>query len=462
MTKLKPAVTAIGAILYLALGGMTALSAEEIADLVDRLAKPYVDNDIIVGMTVGVIHGDDQTVRGFGAYSKADSRTPDGKTVYEIGSVSKVFTGLLLADAVVQGRVTLNTPVNDLLPKGVAIQPRGDQPIALLHLSTNTSGLPRLPDNLKPSDPNNPYADYNGKQLGAFLNACRLRKRPCEVNDYSNLGAGLLGLVLAREQKTDYASLLAQRIAEPLGLSDTTIKLDEKQRSRLAPPHIEGGSQGHNWDFDTLAGCGAIRSTADDLLTFAEAYLDPQEGDLREAVGLSWCVHQKPIEEGDFAMGLGWHIAHDGQTRWHNGQTGGYHAAIFVNRPLKIAAVVLTNTATMEVDALAQDLVVACAGQNVKPREFEKAPEVSSEVLQSYVGKYQLAPGAEFTVSTKGGKLMVGLTGQPTFEVYPRSETEWYYKVVEATLTFKVDGNGKCTAVELFQNGVRQAAKRID
>jgi D-alanyl-D-alanine-carboxypeptidase/D-alanyl-D-alanine-endopeptidase len=430
--------------------------------LVDRLAQPYVDSDTVVGMTVGVIHGDDQAVRGFGAYSKADSRTPDGKTIFEIGSVSKVFTGLLLADAVVQGRVTLNTPVNELLPKGVAIQPRGDQPIALWHLSTHTSGLPRLPDNLAPSDPNNPYADYNGKQLGAFLNACRLRKRPCEVSDYSNLGAGLLGLVLAREQKTDYASLLQQRIAEPLGLSDTTIKLEEEQRSRLAPPHVEGGSAGHNWDFDTLAGCGAIRSTADDLLTFAKACLDPQEGELREAVGLSWCVHQKPIEEGDFAMGLGWHIAHDGQTRWHNGQTGGYHAAVFVNRPLKIAVVVLTNTATMEVDALAQDLVVACAGQNVKPREFEKAPEVSAEVLQSYAGKYRLAPGFEFTVSVEGDNLMVGLTGQPTHQVYPRSDTEWYYKVVDATLTFKVDGKGKCTAVELFQNGVRQTAKRIN
>lgn len=438
-------------------GAQTKLDA-----LVDRLAQPYIDSETVVGMTVGVIQGDAQAVRGFGCYAEGDSRTPDGKTIYEIGSVSKVFTGLLLADAVVQGRVTLNTPVNELLPKGVILKPRGDQLAELWHLSTHTSGLPRLPDNLEPSDPNNPYADYDGKRLGVFLNSYQPRKRPCEVNSYSNLGTGLLGLVLAREQKTDYPSLLEQRIAEPLGLSDTTIKLDEEQRRRLAPPHVEGGSAGHNWDFDTLAGCGAIRSTADDLLTFAKAYLDPQEGELREAIGLSWCVHQKPIEEGDFAMGLGWHIAHDGQTRWHNGQTGGYHAAIFVNRPLKIAAVVLTNTATMEVDALAQDLVVACAGQNVKPREFEKAPEVSAEVLKRYVGKYRLAPGAEFTVSTKGGKLMVGLTGQPTFQVYPSSETEWFYKVVEATLTFQVNGEGECTAVELFQNGVRQTAKRIN
>ncbi|QDV72184.1 serine hydrolase [Botrimarina mediterranea] len=437
-------------------------AAEPLETTIDRLAKPYVDSETVVGMTVGILRGDDQAVRGYGRFSADDSRTPDGKTVYEIGSLSKVFTGLLLADAVVQGRVTLHTPVNQLLPKGVELQPHGDQLAELWHLSTHTSGLPRLPDNLAPSDPNNPYADYDGKRLGAFLNSYRPRKRPCEVIEYSNLGAGLLGLCLAREQKTDYASLLQKRIAKPLGLSDTTIKLDEERRDRLAPPHTEGGVPDHNWDFETLAGAGAIRSTADDMLTFAKAFLDPQEGELREAIGLSWCVHQKPIEDSDFAMGLGWHVARDDQTRWHNGQTGGYHSALFINRPLKVAVVVLTNTATMEVDTLAQDLVRALAGADVKPREFEVSDDVPAEVLERYVGKYRLAPGAEFTVTTKGGKLLVGLTGQPTFQVFSRSETEWFYKVVEATLTFKVDGKGNCTAVELFQNGVRQTAERIE
>jgi CubicO group peptidase (beta-lactamase class C family) len=267
--------------------------------------------------------------------------------------------------------------------------------------------------------------------------------------------------LLSRQAKTDYESLLVNRIAKPLKMSDTLLTLDDDQKSRLAPPHSGAGLPDHSWRFDALAGCGGIRSTGEDMLRFAAAQLDPQDDELGQAIELAWEVHQKPLKKGDFAMGLGWHIAHDGSTRWHNGQTGGYHAALFISRPLNIAVVVLTNTATMEVDALAEDVLLAVAGQDVKPREFEKTTDVPAEVLERYVGKYRLAPGAEFTVSTKGGKLLVGLTGQPTFEVYPRSETEWFYKVVEATLTFQVDSQGKCAAVELFQNGVRQTAGRI-
>ncbi len=442
-------------------------SAEPLDETIQRLAQPYVDSDTVVGMTVGVIHGDEQAVRGFGRFSEDDSRTPDGKTIYEIGSVSKVFTGLLLADAVVAGDVTLDTAAADLLPKGVKMPSKGDDPITLRHLSTHTSGLPRLPSNLHSKDANDPYADYDGKKLAAFLNSHRLERAPGEKMEYSNLGAGMLGLLLARQAKTDYETLLVDRIARPLAMDDTLLTLSDDQKSRLAPPHSGAGLPDHNWRFDALAGAGAIRSTTDDLLRFATAQLDPPtgesaEGKLGQAIELAWQVHQKPIDKEDFSMGLGWHVARDGSTRWHNGQTAGYHAAIFINRPLKVAVVVLTNTATMEVDALAEDLVRAVAGQDVKPRVFEKGSDTPAEVLKRYVGKYRLAPGADFTVSTKGGKLLVGLTGQPTFEVYSRRETEWFYKVVDATLTFQVDANGKCTAVELFQNGQRQTAKRVD
>jgi D-alanyl-D-alanine-carboxypeptidase/D-alanyl-D-alanine-endopeptidase len=436
-------------------------AAEPLETTIDRLTKPYVDSETIVGMTVGVIRGDEQAVKGFGHFSEDDSRTPDGKTVYEIGSVSKVFTGLLLADAVVAGDVTLDTAAADLLPEGVKMPSKGDDPITLRHLSTHTSGLPRLPSNLHSKNPNDPYADYNGKKLAAFLKSHRLERAPGEKAEYSNLGAGMLGLLLSRQAKTDYETLLVDRIAKPLLMDDTLLTLTDEQRARLAPPHSGAGMADHNWRFDALAGCGGIRSTTDDMLRFAAAQLDPPDDELGQAIELAWEVHQKPLDKADFAMGLGWHVARDGSTRWHNGQTGGYHAAIFANRPLKVVVVVLTNTATAEVDVLAQDLVVALAGQDVKPREFEKGSDVPDEVLKRYAGKYRLAPGADFTVSTKGGKLLVGLTGQPTFEVFSRSETEWYYKVVDATLTFQVNAAGKCTAVELFQNGQRQTAKRV-
>jgi CubicO group peptidase (beta-lactamase class C family) len=437
--------------------------AAGLPEQIDRLAQPYLDSETVVGMSIGVIKAGETFVRGYGRLSADDSRVPDGRTIYEIGSVSKVFTGLLLADAVVSGRVSLVTPAEDLLPESVEMRRRDEAlPIRLWHLSTHTSGLPRLPDNLQPSDPNNPYADYNGNRLAAFLRTYQPRKKPGETLAYSNVGAGLLGLLLAFDRRTNYESLVKERIAEPLGLGDTRITLDAERRARLAPPHLDGGAPGHAWDFDTLAGAGAIRSSVDDLLQLTRACLDPPKGNLGYAIEFAWQIHQKPIEKDDFAMGLGWHVARDGSTRWHNGETGGYHASVFVSRQIDVAVVVLANTAAGEVDALAEQLMRMLAGADEKPREFQELVEVSPETMQRYVGKYQLAPGAVFTVSLNGNQLLVGLTGQQTFRVYPRGETEWFYKVVDATLTFQVDQSGRCNSLELFQNGIRQKAKRID
>ncbi len=116
----------------------------------------------------------------------------------------------------------------------------------------------------------------------------------------------------------------------------------------------------------------------------------------------------------------------------------------------------------MEVDALFVDVVGTVRGATVKPRSFEKPIRVSSKVMQKYVGKYQLAPTFVFTVSVQDNKLMVGVTNQPTHRVFPRSETEWFYRVVKATLKFQVNKDGECEGLQLIQNGITQTAKRIE
>jgi CubicO group peptidase (beta-lactamase class C family) len=339
---------------------------------------------------------------------------------------------------------------------------RGERKITLEDLATHRSGLPRLPDNLNPADPTNPYADYTPQLLLEFLAGYKLTREPAKEFEYSNLGMGLLGYLLAEKQNKSYEQLLRERIAAPLKMTDTVIKLDAAQRARLAPPHDGDGRAGKNWDLPTLAGAGAIRSTAADLLRFAQANIKTPEGELGQAIELAWRVHQEPLKGGPFAVGLGWHIARDGSTRWHNGQTGGYHSMLLVRREQQLAVVLLTNSGTGDVDALAEDIMRMLAGATVKPRAIDKPIDVAADVMQSYEGKYELVPGAVFTVAVDGKKLMVGLTGQPAFEVYARSKTEWFYKVVKATLTFKVDGDGKCNAVELFQNGIHKTAKRVE
>jgi hypothetical protein len=135
---------------------------------------------------------------------------------------------------------------------------------------------------------------------------------------------------------------------------------------------------------------------------------------------------------------------------------------VLVNRNIPAAVVVLANSASGEVDGLAQDILRMFAGQKVQPKKFETTVVVPADLMERYVGRYAIVPQFVLTVSVDDGKLMVGATGQPTFRVYPRSETEWFYKIVDATLTFKVGEDGKCQELDLFQNGVHQTARRIE
>ena len=426
----------------------------------DQLVKPYLDNGVFVGMSIGVLERGQRQAFGYGRLSRDDSRVPDGDTIYEFGSASKVLTGLLLADAVVQGRVRLDQPAGELLPAGVKMPGHGKRTITLKDLSTHMSGLPRLPENLKPTNLSNPYAGYTVDDLYSFLNGYKLTRSPGEKSEYSNVGQGLLGHLLALQANSTYEQLLIDRIATPLLMSSTRVKLDERLRAKLAPGHTGDGEPAASWDLPVLAGAGAIRSTVNDLLRYADANLSPRKDKLGEAIELAWTIHQQPLPTGEPAMGLGWQVMPDG-TRWHNGGTGGYHSMILINRETRTGVVLLTNSAADPVEELANDIMKMLAGAKVEPRKFEKTIKVPAKDLQKFVGRYELAPGTEFAVVAEGGKLMVSLTDQPAYEVFARSQTIWFYKVVDATITFKIDKKGECNSLELFQLGKKQTAKRI-
>ena len=196
----------------------------------------------------------------------------------------------------------------------------------------------------------------------------------------------------------------------------------------------------------------AIRSNVDDMLLFAEASLNPPEGKLGEAINLAWKQH-KPARGKNRAMGLGWMIAGDGTTRWHNGQTGGYQSMILINRPLKSATVLLCNTAGSNADNLAEQIFQTIVGMNVPPRSFEKEIQVDPKIVKRLEGKYQLAPNVVMTIKVKKGRMMAQLTGQQFLAVFPKSETEWKYQAVEATLKFELPKTGNSPKVTLHQSG---------
>ena len=415
-----------------------ALPAQGLAEKVDELCRPLIAAEVAVGFVVGVIDGETELVRGYGTLAPGKDGAPTGDTLYEIGSISKVFTGLLLADAVDRGLCKLDDPVQKFLPEGVQLAQWRDQSVLLWHLSTHTSGLPRLPD-MQGSDPQNPYALFDEARLHAALAAVKVRWEPASKYEYSNLAVGLLGYVLTRMNGcTTYDELLQQRITGQLQMKDTAVVLSTELRERLAPPHDGNGEPGHTWDLAMLAGAGGIRSSVNDMLKFARLQLASGDSPLGKAVALS--QEKRHDGQNGLAVGLGWHFAGDGVTRWHTGQTGGYHGWFGVVPGKARAVCVLTNTGSGHVDATAEHILRHLFGLAVKPAEFEAAVAVDRALLQRLVGNYRMSPKmhCEITLGERG--LFAQLTDQPAFRIHPRSPTEFFYRAVVASITFDLDG----------------------
>ena len=227
-------------------------------------------------------------------------------TIYEIGSISKVFTGILLAHQSEAGKVDINDPARKYLPSTVQVPKRGGKEITLGNLADHTSGLPRMPDNFNPKDFSNPYADYTVEQMYAFLSSYQLPRDVGVEYEYSNLAQGLLGHILALNADTSYEDLMISTIAGPLGMNETKIVFDENMKKNLAIGH-SGGREVSNWDIPTLAGAGGIRSSVHDMLKFLAANIGLTQTPLRSAMDKS---HEtRHFKAGEARVGLAWHIS---------------------------------------------------------------------------------------------------------------------------------------------------------
>jgi CubicO group peptidase (beta-lactamase class C family) len=387
----------------------------------------------------------------------ADGPAPSAATVFEIGSITKVFTALLLADMVERGEVAFETPVAALLP-GVTVPARGDRRITLADLTTHTSGLPRLPANLDATSLDNPYARYRAADLHAFLAAYPLPRDPGSQWEYSNLGAGLLGHALATKAGTTYEALLRRRVIEPLGLTDTTITLAGAQRARLATAHDDRLAPVGWWDFDALAGAGAIRSTAADMLTFAAAAMGG-ETPLRAAFARMRAL-RRPTGLPATQQLAGWVVVAVGGTELlaHDGGTHGFRSALMLDPAAKRAAVAWIN-GPQDVNDLAGHAVDARVPLRTVPAP-RSSMALDAATLEAYVGAYPLSAAFVLTVTREGTRLFVQATGQPRFELLAERRDAFFLTAVDAQVTFTRDGGNRVTGLVLHQNGASRPAPR--
>ena len=315
--------------------------ADSLQERVDHLHKTRQEPSESV--VIGKLSGSEMEFAAAGVM-KVNGDKPDQETLYEIGSITKVFTAILLAETVREGKANLKDPVAIHLPDSTVTK---ESPlfstITLESLATHRSGLPRLPADLfTGADPANPYAHYDEKRLHAFLKSVTAEtlEKP-GVYSYSNLGFGLLGNALEHIWGKPYPDLVREGIFEPLGMMNSLVptnykKLSASVREKLATGH-NGGKAVPHWELGSLLGAGAILSSARDLLLFAKGHWDE-----KTPQGLAQSLEEAARIRHD-GIGLGWMIS--GEKISHGGGTGGFRTHLAINLAEKTAEVTLKNSA---------------------------------------------------------------------------------------------------------------------
>lgn len=426
------------------------------------IIRQRVEEKRSTGIVVGLLEPDGRTrVIAYG--DPGPNRPPlDGNSVFEIGSISKVFTATALAELVQQGKVSLDDPVQKYLPSSVHVPSRNGKQITLGSLSEQNSGLPRMPNNFHPANPANPYADYGAPQLYEFLNGYQLTRDPGAEFEYSNVGVGLLGHALARATGQSYEELERSLVWAPLDMAHTAITLTPWMQEHLVLGHDEQGNVVPNWDLDALAGAGAIRSTANDMLKFADANLHPERGALERAMAFA---HQVRAKAGTMGIGLNWLSLYAGADTivWHNGGTGGYRTFIGLLPSRKMAVVLLTNTTGAGADDIGMHLLVPSLPLTPKPAPVKQRVAITlpAATLTRYVGTYQLAPTFAIEVTADGDALYGQPTGQQKFRLWPETERDFFIREVDAQVSFVGDSSGAVSALVLHQGGHDQTAPKV-
>lgn len=355
--------------------------APELEGLIRQRCVPFINRGKTVGMAVAVVTSTNATVMAFGRPALCSGGRVRADTVFEIGSITKTFTGLALAREIERGTVRLDQPVQELLPADVALPPAA-QAITLRHLASHSSGFPRVPANSSPLKGvamllfgSDPYAGYTEERLLEDARTVKLEFKPGSKSAYSNFGMILLGHLLARKTACRYEELVKREVCQPLGMNDTAVTLDRAQAARIAQGYrallrcgpLLLGLRAAPFGPE-CGGAGALRSTGADLLKYLQANMRPEGQPLEHALRES---HRELSKEDETtSYGLNW-VRTQGQTLkqlviWHNGGTGGFRSFLGFAERSRVGVMVLSNSSE-SVDALAGELLrdlIGGAGQS--------------------------------------------------------------------------------------------------
>jgi CubicO group peptidase (beta-lactamase class C family) len=440
-------------------------SDNEIRGLIAARNAPRPGQGIVIGI-LGP-EGERIVAGGTGAGARFDSTT-----VFEIGSITKVFTALLLADMANKGEVSLDDPAAKYLPAGHRMPERGGRPITLTDLATHRSGLPRIADDMwAVSHPDGEFADYTEERLLAFLDRHQLTREPGAQFEYSSLGMGLVGYLLTRVARSDYERLVRTRITGPLRMNDTMITLPPSHAARLAAPFDAYMRPVKPMEMAALSGAGAIRSTVADMLILARALLDPTSP---VAPALKTALSVRTPGENNFEQALGWVVRRlpGRELLMHDGRTKGF-SSILILEPAKGRAVVaLANSAAepgptdLAFNIVGGQPVARTPAVPPAPPPFVPRTAISLPVaeLDKVAGRYDF--GSFVVVITRDGEYLYGyaqregVPAAPRLQIVPEAPLAFFWKAMDAQIRFTTDASGMVTGAVLTQ-GRQMVGRRV-
>jgi D-alanyl-D-alanine-carboxypeptidase/D-alanyl-D-alanine-endopeptidase len=438
---------------------------------IQKILRTRVDDQHwATGIVVGLVTPQGTRTIAYGTTAKDGGQKVTADTVYDIGSVTKVFSALALADMAQHGEVALDDPVAKYLPKGTALPHDDARQITLADLATHTAGLPLRPDNLAPKDPDNKYAEYSEADLYGFLAHTKPQHPIGSTYDYSNPGFGLLGVALARRAGTDYDTLIESRILAPLGMSDTMRNAPPEMQKRMAQGYSYDVASAdltpaEHWDFGSgVAGAGGYRSTAADLTKLLQAILGYRASPLAQAFVATTKTHRPGGMMPATSIALAWNIL-DQEGReivWKNGSVGGFRAFIGYDMAARTGVVVLTNAQT---GPGGDDIGLHILDPKIPvdlhvPRKHVEA-KIDPALLDRYTGTYKYADNDFVVVTREGDHLAERENGQDMIELFAESKQDFFFKIMDVQVTFETDPAGKVTAAIWHQDGQDQRGVRL-
>ncbi len=330
------------------------LEPTEVDQYIDRLGKSYHLDDSGC-LAVAIVVGDETRFHYFGTLPSGAAPTQD--TIFELASVGKTFTGLLLAEMIVKNELSSSATIDELWPQDAGVAPQSIRAILLFDLATHSSGIPSLPRNMPASNPLNPYAGFTVPLMYEDLQTIKLDFAPRRGYAYSNFGFGLLGHLLALRAGKSYEELVVERICRPLNMEDTRMTLSAGQLERVATPH-DGGKPVSVWEDTTMPGAGSFLSSPGDMAKYIRGHWSGELGSLATAMGTAIRKHRR-TDLPQTAIGYAWHINSENALDivWHNGGSGGSRSYVALLPDRRVGVCVLANWSTANVEEFGRKLI---------------------------------------------------------------------------------------------------------